>query len=581
MFKKPPQPKASANNKSSERRKLLASIAKTYGLSLDSLSKENQQLLLSPTTKQASFKSEQGVSGTIYYDERENPIWFKDRDSQLMPSVFTCWRAGGWLPTITTHPHVIGVLQNGADLMLPGTVPPFDSRATKGQVVGIVDSAHPSVVKAVGVTKLNMTQFDRVIGRSGVAVEIIHVMGDELCQLAKDDFEVPDSVESIVGDEGVDQMASLDIGDDTEVSEVATEATEPETAETAEVTEATGSETTEEPTETVADTPEEPTLSTEDLDKFFIRSLMQTIKTTDIELPISASTFMSQHIYKNLPAIDSSYANVKKTSWKKTAKYLKAMDKAGYLATKGKDDDLSVVKLMPRSDPKIETFVTHRTLAQAQATPAGPTPSKKANELTVKNWYKPTGNLRGIYNASADGQYQKLATAPQVRAVLDTYIKQKSLIDPKNPKLIRIDDGLRLGTGIKQESATRDVVQKSFLAAHSPHCEIIKPGAEHGDVYKGSPPKIQVLTETKIGRKTVTKVTEFERFFIKPTALADELKAKCQGSATIHECVQNPKLQEVQIQGPHGPAIVELLKSKGVPVSFIKFEDKSRKKRKR
>lgn len=574
MFKKPPHLKALANIKSSERRKLLQAIATTYGIDVNQLSKEDQLRLVPNTVKQANFKTDAGTSGTIYFDENETPVWFKERDSELYPLVYTCWQAGAFLPVIVTHPHVIDVLAGGADLMLPGTIPPFDKRAVKGVIVGIVDSAHPLVIKAVGRTNLNMTQFDRVIGRTGVAVNVIHLVGDELCKLAKDDIAVPEEVTPITNT----------VVDDTKDEAVEPEAVsdenafvEPEPSETPGVE--GGSVDDDGLVDDVAD--EVATLSVEDLDKFFVRLLLQTIKTSEIDLPIPASTFMSQYIYKNLPVIDSTYANVKKTSWKKTTKFLKTMAKEGYLGVKGKDDDLQIIKLMSTTSPQIQNFVIHKTIAKAQAAPAAPTALKNANLLQIKSWFKPTGHYRPIFN-DLDLNFQHLYSASDVKKVLDNYVKKNSLVDQRNPKNITLDENLRATTGVKEASAPRDVVSKAFLKGFSPHCEVIKPGQERGEMYKGEPPKIQVVTETKIGRKTITKVVDFERFYIKPVALSDELKVKCQGSATIHECVQNPKLMEVQVQGPHGPVIVDLLKNKwGVPASFIKFEDKLKKKRKR
>lgn len=86
------------------------------------------------------------------------------------------------LPTIKTHPHVLGVLAKGADLMLPGTIPPFDPRAIKGAIVGVVSHDEPEKITAIGHCNLNLTQFDNVVGRSGVAVEIVHHLHDTLLE---------------------------------------------------------------------------------------------------------------------------------------------------------------------------------------------------------------------------------------------------------------------------------------------------------------------------------------------------------------------------------------------------------------
>ena len=93
--------------------------------------------------QKASFVSFEKVSGSIYFDENEVPVWFHTRDSDIYPTIFTLMKYPTILPTIATHPHVLGVLAKGADLMLPGTVPPFDKRAVKGAIVGIVSHDNP------------------------------------------------------------------------------------------------------------------------------------------------------------------------------------------------------------------------------------------------------------------------------------------------------------------------------------------------------------------------------------------------------------------------------------------------------
>lgn len=562
MFKKDPQPKASANIKSSERRKLLLSICSDYKLNQDELDKELLTKLLPVNTKHASFKSVQGFSGSIYCDENETPTWFKSRDSKLYPSLFTCWKCPFVVPLVKTHPHVIEVLVRGANLMLPGTIPPFDSRATKGTVVGVVDSQHPTVVKAIGICNEDLTKYDRVIGTTGTAVEIVHTIDDELYKLNKYvDIAIPENLEIATNEP---------------------EVTEPEQSVEDQIEKEDKKEDKKEDLEhdVVSDLAEVvSTLTVEEVDNFFLRSLIQSIKTETIELPVSASSFMSSYIYKNLPVIDSSYCNVKKTSWKKTSKFLKSMDKLGYLQVKGKDDDLLVVKLMEKTNPTIENFVTHKPMGSLVSSNKEPTQSKKAHELTILSLYKPAGNkLRAFFNklnVDVDPYY----TSQELKKLFDQYIKITELVNVKNPKTIRIDDVLNKITNLGPEATPRDRVFKAFLGSFTQLFQVNKPGETNGDIHKGEPPKIKVITEMKIGRKIVTRVLNFEEYYIKPHVLSNELKVKCSGSTTISPCVQNPKITEVMVQGPHGKLIIELLKEKGVPISFIDFEDKVKKKK--
>jgi translation initiation factor 2D len=576
MFKKHPRPKPSANIKSSERRKLVNLICHTYNIDQDKLSKDQVNAIVPSTIKQANFNNQTDVSGIIYFNENETPVWFKSRDSQVYPSVFTVWNLN-FLPVVKTHPHVISVLSNGADLMLPGTVPPFDKGAVKGAIVGVVDSANPTVVKAVGVCCLDVPQFTRVVGHTGVAVRVIHHVDDELYKLnTLVDIPMPTEVPMLCQTNEIEGSVAEEDGDIEPDSEaVETEQMKDESPQSV------NNENCDDISLTIDGIAESvSTLTVEEVDNFFTRSLLQTIKNDTFELPITASTFMSQHIYKNLPAIDPSYCNVKKTSWKKTSKFLKAMDKLKYILVKGKDEDLSIIKLMDKANPTIETFVPHRTMGSLKSVSTPPTPSKKANELTVQLLHKPTSKSKPVFVAIKK-PYDKYYTATELRTILQEYISLQQLVNERDKKQILINDTLRSITNLKESSVTRDVVFKAFLKNFSPHYQIIKPGENSATIYKGEPPKVSIITETKIGRKVITRVSNFEHFYIKPHLLSDELKVKCSGSATIGPCVQNPKLTEVQVQGPHGKLIIQLLKDKGIPISYINFEDKLKKKKKK
>lgn len=576
MFKKPPQVKPAANIKSSDRRKLLSTICKTYSLPIDEITKEGLDNLVPPISKKASFTSpvDKKLSGTIYFDSNEVPSWFQTRDSQLYPSLFTCWKCPYILPLVKTHEPVIGVLGKGADLMLPGTIPPFDERAVKNAVVGIVSKEKPNVIMAVGVCRLNLTQFDYVVGRSGMAVEIIHHFDDELMKLNKEiDVVIPEEVdaeipkvtkeeeEELVETDGVDKADREE--PESEIQKEETTSAQPEAIETGEVkTEI----------ENVAE--ELAQLTTEEVDNFFIRSLLQTIKLENIELPINASTFMSSYIYKNLPILGSTYANIKKTSWKKTSKFLKAMAKLSYLEVKGKDEDLSIIKLMTRTNPTIENFVPHKINKVKKPTSSGSSDGNASSSMMkITTLYKTTSKSRMFFN-KLNAEFDHLYALPELRTMFNNYIKLANLVNPANPKQIIIDEIISKPTNKPIDSqAPRDQIFTTFLTNFTPHYAITSNQYSH--LGKGTPPKIHIVTEMKIGRKVITRVGNYDKFFIKQGAFAEELRKLCSGSTTIVDD------EQVQVQGPHGNTIINLLKEKGVPLGCIEFEDKVKKKKRK
>ncbi|PVH17273.1 uncharacterized protein CXQ87_000157 [Candidozyma duobushaemuli] len=570
MFKKDPQPKPSSNIKSSERRGLLATVCKEYGINKEELPKETELKIVPATIKQASYQSVQGHKGIIYFDTDEKPVWFKTRDSPLYPTIYTMWQVGGILPIILTNNHVIEKLTTNANLMLPGSIPPFDSRATRGALVGIASYQTPTVVKAIGHCSLNLTQFDNVQGRQGTAVTVIHVIEDELFKLYDNDVEVPTLVDpySPSAFDSLNKTLKALYGEDEEDSDGVDdgEVDEEDTSNNGESTELPENDTSKEENgdiqdaaiDEISETVEE--LSIEDIDNFFNRAFLQSVKLNpSIELPISASQFMGQYVLKNLPKMDSKYCNVKKTSWKKSAKFLKALEKENPPET-------------------LANFVTHRTNDSSKG--SGTTPSKKDldKKLSIVSLYKPTSKTRMVYN-KLNKDFQNLYTQVELKGIVNDYINAAGLVDKSKPKFVGIDEHLKSATGIKEEKVTRDKIINPFTANHSPHYVILKPGEVNytpKQVHKGTPPKIKILTHTVLGRKKVTTVVDFEKFFIKPATLAEDLKNKCSGSTSVGPCVHNPNLTEVMVQGPHGTTIIEYLKSKGVPISFIDFEDKSK-----
>lgn len=570
MFKKPPQPKASANIKSSERRHLLSEVCKEYGINKEYLFKEDQLDLVPSPSKQASYQSIQGHKGTIYFNSDECPVWFKPRDHPVYPTLYTLWKAAYFLPIVLTNSHVIGKLANHANLMLPGCIPPFDPRMTKGAFVGVASYEKPSVIMAIGHCSLNLTQFHDVVGRQGTAVTIIHSFEDELFKLYDKDFEIPEFVR-VAQPVAIDSAENEEnqSGEDQEVdqSQVVDEAVAAEESEK--------SPSVSDLAETVSE------LSVEDTDNLFIRSFIQTVKNTQLELPLTASKFM-EYILKNFPRTDPKFCNIKKTSWKKGAKYLKALEKLKYLTLKGKGDDVSVVSITISPDI-VAAFVPHKTMEDGKG--SGLTSSKKdlESKMNIVNLYKSTNKSRMVFK-KLDMNFNALYSKPELKDILNEYIKALQLVDKSNPKNIELDATLSSIVGGTKESVPRDKLFTAFVNNFTPNFAVLKPKEELSSavaVHRGEPPKIKILTQTVLGRKKTTSVLNFEKFHIRPNALAEDLKNLCSGSTSVGASVHNPAITEVMVQGPHGPAIIDYLKKKGIPIAYIDFEDKSKGKRRK
>lgn len=580
MFKKKPQIKSSSNIKSSERRNLLSKICEEHGIDKARLLKEQELALLPSTTKQSTYHNED-QKGTIYYSADEKPLWFRNRDSVLFPTLYSLWTITGILPVVLTNSFVIERLLDNANLMLPGCIPPFDKRMTKGALVGIACYKTPDVVMAIGVCALNLTQFSDVQGRQGTAVIVKHYFGDELFKLYDEKVTVPENIELSVATEEPIQVDEAPSGDEEERQESTSSSTNQISGDMKDLQiDAEANEEADVEKDSQEDKANE--ILTIDLDNFFVRSFIQSVKVSPIELPISSSTLMSDYILKNLPRIDAKYKSIKKTSWKKTAKYLKHLEKIGYISLKGKGDDVTVTAITIPNEI-IQNFVPHKT-----GEPKGPsqTPSKKENDnkMTVLNLYKPANKTRMIFN-DLDLDYSKFYTSPEIKVIINQYIKKHELVNKKSPKLI--DPDANLATASSQDvnkPVSRESICAAFIKNCSPHFTILQPGEEHNSsllVRKGQPEKIKITTQTVLGRKKITTVVNFEHFDLKPQKLAEDLKNACSGSSAINPCKHNPAIMEVMVQGPHGSTVTEYLKSKGIPIAFIEFEDKSKGKKKK
>lgn len=555
MFKKDPHVKALSNLKNSDAKKLLATCRKQTG--------NDTYVFPTGVIKQTNFQAQTSI-GTVYTDAENRPLWFKEKHSDLLyPTVFACWSWPQLLPVVITHGFVIEErLFNGANLMLAGTVPPFDARLKPGTICGIASRSAPHVVMAVGVVQLDLPSFESVRGKTGVAVQVVHYLPDGLAKVFKINTEPPVSIED--SDEEVEEMEDDQVAHEEEPSQALEKAVD---------------------INDIAEVLDEFRL--EDVDQFLTRALFYTLThDAKLETPISASNFISNHINHNLPPVDHERVNIKKSSWKKTAKFLKHFEKEGFLKLKGKGDDLTIVGFN-KDKPELQNFQPYQVGGPTSTSTQKSDSKRETPQLRCETLYKPINLAKDfVQQTDLDPQYL-LYTAPELKNALNSYIADHNLADSKNKKMVLLDDLLFNMVNKKRKDPTaprlvsRAAIVDPFLENNfTPHFQIYKndvPLFKHPS--KGSLPNIEIVTEMKIGRKVVTKVSKFEVFHISPEDLAATLRRICSGSTTIGETMTSPKTAEVVVQGPHGPLIIDHLNSLGIPTKWIKFENKLKKRK--
>lgn len=468
--------------------------------------------------------------------------------------------------------------------MLPGTVPPFGPEYVKGAVVAVASTANPLCAIAVGVLEMNLKDIEVVQGKTGVAVKILHYLGDKLWEKASN-IEIPDNHELEKRRE--EFLASQD-------STVANDDSHPQTGETESKADSAESQDgnleaaeNEKGTPGPAKTEESlentvTTLSTADIDSLFKKAFLATLYSEQVSVPISASNFVSLHLLKNLPHVPPHLEPLlvmKKTSWKKTAKFLKEMEKAKLLKLKGKDENLTILEVATKSNnEEVRCFVPHRVKKTSKSTPSS---SNSSEKLSIVILYKPTSKSKPIFSEIGENPNYYF-TPKDITSVVNKYISKKGLVNPKNKKTIVLDPLL----SSLISSTTRDKIVPDLLKLFTLCYKVLKAGESIENIdlnedppVKGAVPKIHILSEYKLGRKIVTKCSNFETFgVVTPDELSQFLKVKCSGSATVGPSKQNPKLQEVMIQGPHIPVIREFFLSKGIKESYMDIVDKTKSK---
>lgn len=598
MFKKQPQLKPLSALKNSERRKLLTRICNLYNLNQNDLSSELQQIILPIGCMSGKFITTTS-KGLIYTDKDKKPLWFETRNNNndIIPSVFTVWNCPFLLPIVKTHKLVIDKLKGGADLMVPGSIPPFPMEAKTGKIVGISSIDDPNVILCVGKCLLDFTQFNEsgTIGRTGRGVENYHVVDDGLFMLKKSPIPKDLKIEIPKVEEKVDENENENDAEGG-VAEVIDEI-EQSTAVDKDHEEVIEKEKEKDEDAIKKDKDEEEDLKTLqiDIDFLFTQSLLQVLTTNKPTTPISSSSFMNDYILKSFPKrlpinLNSNLLTIKKTSWKKSYKFLKTMERDGFLKLKGKTDDFKIISFSDKSNnEKLKNFIPYKvqnsTTANTNTTSSTSTSTNNvnSNQLLSRILYKSTRKQQQLFQ-SLDLSQLQYHSSQQLKQILDLYISKKELIFKPNPKFIQIDDILSSSLNIPIGKIERNKILLLLQSQCTPYYKLFRSNENESEIIpiKGSIPTVKVTTATRLGRKTVTLITNLEDFNIDPKDFQHDLRVACSGSTTLGPVNGGkPSQIEVMVQGSHVSIVTKLLIEKGLNKNWIEIKENAKGKKKK
>lgn len=612
--------KSFTNLKSSEKRSLLKGIIEAYNVP-----EEFRSTLAISSMKKVTYKTDKSKKGVIYADDEQVPLYFLPCDYQTpIPTIYTLWKNPTLLPIVLTNSYVVKIIGGGANLMIPGTIPPFDSRCTENAIVGVADCNNPLVVIAVGKCATDLVNYNNVEGKNGVAVTILHNFKDKLTEISKKAPEIPmqENLENLIislritnnndrdsisedtvqvsGRTDMTQADTLKLGNHEILSEntqknseIITDIMNDKEINSLRETDTNiiSSKEIDEPNENNA--PETIiTLSTNDVEYFFKRALLMTLYLEEVKVPVIATTFVSNYLLKNLPIVPEEFEsqlNFKKTSWKKSSKFFREMEKLKYLKTKGKDESLTVIELANKSNNlEIANFVAHKIRKantgkkNTTTQPEREKVSKNQKKISIVKLYKPHNKMKPLFDFCNENFIDRYFELKQISNLLNKYITGRDLVDRRNKRLIELDPFLQASLQESRDKLSRDNKLLDAFLSKDNFTQFYTVLRNDTPIIKspmqGQPPKIKIQSVYKMGRKVITTITGFDVFgIVTAEELAKYLKVKCSGSTSLGISKQNPKFAEVMVQGPHILTVYKYFVDQGFPAGYIETTDKTKK----
>ncbi|KAJ1772909.1 (ABC) transporter [Coemansia sp. RSA 1843] len=545
----------------------------------------------------AKFVSHVGDKGEIFYNEDSEPLWLRAEVAggdgvMLVPTVYTQWMFPTVLPVLYTISSVVEKLLGGADLMVPGLLVPEDGLPdlSKGTLVAICCPGNLAA-QAIGVLTFDTKTVKSVAGAKGKAVLVTHTYKDylwgsgskkELPAITPDDIGC-DQTANDVQTNPDENGTSNDISNNADISKDVQEA----------------------PAETTDDSA---FISPTEMDELLFMTLKQVIATVLDQdsalllLPIPTSTLYSTYMVPNAPI--GKDVDIKKSSYKKLTKFLKAADKCGLIKLKdirGESyvkslgwDHKEIVQYTPysvplaRSSTKGNAGQTKDNIASTKKehSEASQGNKDKTNDvISIVELLKPSRALVPLFDDMNAQTETGFFTRKQARSVLEDYIKDRGLVDAKNSQFVKLDHRLCDGLLTKEEYSTVTIIRRDKLHTRlqetmTLYTQVTVPGKE-AMLKIGNPPTVDIVCEKKMGNKVVTRVIGLEAYGVDPADIAKELKTICASSTTVDPVPGKKNAHSVLVQGHQVVAITKLLAMRcKLPQQLLTVVDKTGKSKK-
>ncbi|KAK0173512.1 hypothetical protein PV328_006698 [Microctonus aethiopoides] len=573
MFLKPIKVKSNNQLKGTERKKLCEDINAAFPLLT-----ENEIQNLIPKKEAISSMKILTHSGEVckLFCVAKVPMFFQLDHTPviLLPTIYTLWEYPDLLNSFKTHSGVVSKLASGANLMLPGVILDgpvnFHSygKLAKNTPVSIITDDNRAAV-AVGLTAHSSEDMYMTGGR-GKCVDVLHVIGDMICQLGKPPMRP--QLDPIINVEQIEVNTDNDTQSANDNTEESIDMIE-KNVNSIDIKNNDDDNTNDENIEMennscTPDTIENSMLvdPVKEMDKLLEYCFLKACKgIKKEELPLLSSNFFKNHLISACPP--GQIIDIKKSSYKKSSVFLGYMKSKGVIDTTILKGVESIIYIQTENPLLKKLIIMEKKVAEK--------PAELSNAPVVADCYKVTADVVPILSKYG---YEKgdIMKRPEIRKCFFDYVKKENLQDGKtlkiNPQLAGI---LRTKESVITLSM-EDGINK-FIGRMTFTHEITIAGTKIFHTGKLEP--IDITVATRSYGKKATLVNNLETFGIK----LDEFSRECQGigaSATVTE-VPGKKTPSVLVQGNQVLYVYKLLTEKyRINKNYIRGLEFAPKKRK-
>ncbi|BGP51435.1 hypothetical protein JCM10450v2_007377 [Rhodotorula kratochvilovae] len=609
MFKRPPAVKTSAPVRSSDVRRLRDEVQQAFALPQDRVKK-----LVPDGTLAAKATTHLDEHCTLYLAPTSTDCRLfrvgKGTDGYLVPTCYACDLVPDLLPVLETAPQVVDHLVSGSALFAAGVSPrslaALPNAIQPGALVAVVVAQDPPSRRVVAVGHLGATKSDLIRmqqsdgEKKGKAVVTLHARGDFLWNAGSGiDAPLPPASRGSTSPAAPAEADAL--AADLASSSLDTPAAEPSPS-------ASSSGTTAE-------------LTPAEVDSALFTALLVALSTTlpSASLPLPASLLYSSHILPCRPSSGpGAAAEVKKSTFKKLDRFVRAAAKKGWIATKEVKGEIVVVGVNA-AHPDVESVRGYRTQGMEERKEARREKAAEGGagaESVEGKGGAGAGEVRELWKLSGESVKELIRSVEHERppndlyptsllsSLLRTFTTTHSLSHPSQRSLLLLTPSahpsppslspaqtqaidllsrvvLRKGERAKEVGSERgapgcvgrEEALRRVLAGCTAYWGYSRKGGEEL-IKKGSPPTIRVAIKN-VGKRQVTLVSGHEPWELFTSEdLAEELKHRSASSTSIQPLAgsakkgHTPKV-EIMCQGTHDALVVKLLVARGVPRTYV------------